>query len=210
MSNKEKYIQEMIDEIEEFIDDGKLSRFTPGKVVLEKDILVTMLEDLRRLVPAELERSRNIVLKKEAILEEAQAKADRIVQNAIKEASEMVEEHEIVKLATKRGNDIEQKAQSQSKEMLGKAREDAREIRLGAMEYTRDMMEGLESYMDSLKEAQTSIYTQLLEGIGGEIEDIHANSKEIKSQIAAVMGGAKEPKKRTIEDFIQPDSKEEK
>lgn len=210
MSNKEKYIQEMIDEIEEFIDDGKLSRFTPGKVVLEKDILVTMLEDLRRLVPAELERSRNIVLKKEAILEEAQAKADRIVQNAIKEASEMVEEHEIVKLATKRGNDIEQKAQSQSKEMLGKAREDAREIRLVAMEYTRDMMEGLESYMDSLKEAQTSIYTQLLEGIGGEIEDIHANSKEIKSQIAAVMGGAKEPKKRTIEDFIQPDSKEEK
>lgn len=210
MSNKEKYIQEMIDEIEEFVDDGKLSRFTPGKVVLEKDILVTMLEDLRRLVPAELERSRNIVLKKEAILEEAQAKADRIVQNAIKEASEMVEEHEIVKLATKRGDDIEQKAQSQSKEMLGKAREDAREIRLGAMEYTRDMMEGLESYMDSLKEAQTSIYTQLLEGIGGEIEDIHANSKEIKSQIAAVMGGVKEPKKRTIEDFIQPDSKEEK
>ncbi|MCI5951721.1 MAG: hypothetical protein MRZ63_05330 [Anaerostipes sp.] len=210
MSNKEKYIQEMIDEIEEFIDDGKLSRLNPGKVVLEKDIIVTMLEDLRRLVPAELERSRNIVLKKESILEEAQAKADRIVQNAIKEASEMVEEHEIVKLATKRGNDIEEKAKQRSDEMLHKAKEDSREIRLGAMEYTRDMMEGLESYMVSLKDAQTSIYTQLLDGLEGEIEDIHANKSEILSQIDTVINGPKEPKKRTIEDFIQPDNKEEK
>lgn len=195
MNNNEKNLHEMIDEIEDFVDDGKISRLNPGKVVLEKDILITMLEDLRTLVPSELERSHKIVMTKESIIDDAKVKADKIIQEAIKEASATVEQHEIVKLAKKRSADMERDAKQHADELLRKAKADAKEIRLGAMEYTSDMMEGLEAYMVSLKEAQTSIYSQLLDGIAGEIKDVHVNSREIKTQISAVMKAGKDVKK---------------
>ncbi|MEE1314118.1 MAG: hypothetical protein UHS41_10425 [Lachnospiraceae bacterium] len=195
MNNNEKNLHEMIDEIEDFVDDGKISRLNPGKVVLEKDILITMLEDLRTLVPSELERSHKIVMTKESIIDDAKVKADKIIQEAIKEASATVEQHEIVKLAKKRSADMERDAKQHADELLRKAKADAKEIRLGAMEYTSDMMEGLEAYMVSLKEAQTSIYSQLLDGIAEEIKDVHVNSREIKTQISAVMKAGKDVKK---------------
>lgn len=208
MSDKEKYLQEMIDDIEDYVDDGKTSRFNPGKVILERDILMTMLEDLRGLVPTEIERSHIIVQSKQNIMDEAKSKADVIIQNAIKEASVTVEEHEIVNLAKKRASDLEKQAQEYADELVDKAKKDAREIRLGAMEYTRDMMEGIGDYMESLKKAQTAIYSQLLDGIGDEISDIMTNGAQIEEQIQTMMNTGKEPKARTMEDFMQQDKGE--
>ncbi|MDO4169215.1 MAG: hypothetical protein Q4D45_04865 [Lachnospiraceae bacterium] len=210
MSDKEKYLQEMIDDIEDYVDDGKTSRFNPGKVILERDILMTMLEDLRGLVPTEIERSHIIVQSKQNIMDEAKAKADVIIQNAIKEASVTVEGHEIVNLAKKRAADLEKQAQEYADELVNKAKQDAREIRLGAMEYTRDMMDGIGDYMESLKKAQTTIYSQLLDGISDEISDIMANGAEIEEQIQAMTSAGKESKARTMEDFMQQDKGEKK
>lgn len=210
MSDKEKYLKEMIDDIEDYVDDGKAARFNPGKVVLERDILLTMLENLRETVPKEIERSQMIVQSKQNIMDEAKAKADSIIKDAIKEASVTVEDHEIVNLAKKRASDLEKQAQKYAEEVVAKAKQDAREIRLGAMEYTRDMMEGIGAYMESLKKAQTTIYSQLLEGIDDEIADITANGSEIKGQIQAMTNPGKSSKARTVEDFIKQDKGDKK
>ena len=35
----EKYLHEMIDDIEVLIDEAKPARFSPGKIMIEKDVL---------------------------------------------------------------------------------------------------------------------------------------------------------------------------
>ena len=43
----EKYLHEMIDDIEVLIDEAKPARFSPGKIMIEKDVLMTVIEELR-------------------------------------------------------------------------------------------------------------------------------------------------------------------
>ena len=65
----EKYLHEMIDDIEVLIDEAKPARFSPGKIMIEKDVLMTVIEELRKQIPGEIERSHKIILNKDAILE---------------------------------------------------------------------------------------------------------------------------------------------
>ena len=44
----EKYLHEMIDDIEVLIDEAKPARFSPGKIMIEKDVLMTVIEELRQ------------------------------------------------------------------------------------------------------------------------------------------------------------------
>jgi hypothetical protein len=200
MNEKEKYLQEMIDEIEEFVEDGKQSRFNPGKVTLDSEILMTMLEELRSHVPTEIERGHQIVQSKQDIIDDAKIQADNILKNAIKEASVTVEENEIVKLAKRRAEDIEQKSNQYAEDLVAKAKAEAKEIRLGAMEYTKDILSNMEAYMESLKKAQESIYSQLLDGIEADIVDLRDNNAQMDEQIRA-LERAGMPKARTIEDL---------
>jgi hypothetical protein len=200
MNEKEKYLQEMIDEIEEFVEDGKQSRFNPGKVTLDSEILMTMLEELRSHVPTEIERGHQIVQSKQDIIDDAKIQADNILKNAIKEASVTVEENEIVKLAKRRAEDIEQKSNQYAEDLVAKAKAEAKEIRLGAMEYTKDILSNMEAYMESLKKAQASIYSQLLDGIEADIVDLRDNNAQMDEQIRA-LERAGMPKARTIEDL---------
>ena len=62
----EKYLHEMIDDIEVLIDEAKPARFSPGKIMIEKDVLMTVIEELRKQIPGEIERSHKIILNKDA------------------------------------------------------------------------------------------------------------------------------------------------
>ena len=57
----EKYLHEMIDDIEVLIDEAKPARFSPGKIMIEKDVLMTVIEELRKQIPGEIERSQSEV-----------------------------------------------------------------------------------------------------------------------------------------------------
>ena len=60
----EKYLHEMIDDIEVLIDEAKPARFSPGKITIEKDVLMTVIEELRKQIPGELnEAIRSFLIK---------------------------------------------------------------------------------------------------------------------------------------------------
>ena len=82
----EKYLHEMIDDIEILIDEAKPARFNPGKVVIDRDVLITVIEELRKQIPGEVERSHKVMMNKDAILEDARIKAQNIVNQAAREA----------------------------------------------------------------------------------------------------------------------------
>lgn len=205
MNDKEKYLHEIIDDIEEFINDAKPARFNPGKVMVDEEILMTMLEELRSRLPSEMERSKQIVQSKQDIIDDAKIKADAILQNAIKEASETVEDHEIVQLAKRRAADIEREADQYADAAIAKAKAEAKELRVGAMEYTVDLMEDMKALMGRIQKTQDEIHSQVTERISAEIADIQANTVEIEGQLFAIKNPASASRGRTMDQFRQPD-----
>ena len=72
-------IEEIIEEIEEYVDGCKPSAFSPSKIIVNRDELESLLEELRTKTPEEIKRYQKIISNKEAILADAQNKADAII-----------------------------------------------------------------------------------------------------------------------------------
>lgn len=194
----EKYLHEMIDDIEILIDEAKPARFNPGKVVIDRDVLITVIEELRKQIPGEVERSHKVMLNKDAILEDARIKAQNIVDQAAREAGELIDENEIVEMAKMRAKEIEEGALSHANDVIHSASEEADQVRYGALQYTCDIMEDVQDYITRVKEGQQSLFDQLLSTLDSDIGSISTNYAEIKQQL----DGASRAKTRTVEDFV--------
>lgn len=194
----EKYLHEMIDDIEILIDEAKPARFNPGKVVIDRDVLITVIEELRKQIPGEVERSHKVMMNKDAILEDARIKAQNIVDQAAREAGELIDENEIVEMAKMRAGEIEEAALEHANEVIHSANEEAEQVRYGALQYTCDIMEDVQDYITKVKEGQQSLFDQLLSTLDSDIGSISTNYEEIRQQLDS----ASRTKPRTVEDFV--------
>nr|WP_330420380.1 hypothetical protein [Roseburia sp. AF25-25LB] len=92
-------MEQIIEEIEEYIDNCKYQPLSSTKIVVNKDELEELLTELKMKTPEEIKRYQKIISNKEAILADAQAKADAIIAQAQVQTSELVSEHQIMQQA---------------------------------------------------------------------------------------------------------------
>ena len=114
-------IEEIIEEIEDYIDSCKPSAFSSSKIVVNRDELEGLLEELRTKTPDEIKRYQKIISNKEAILADAQSKADAIIAQAQIQTNELVSEHQIMQQAYAQANEVVMIATKNAQEMLDKA-----------------------------------------------------------------------------------------
>ena len=164
MSSK---MEQIIEEIEEYIDGCKFQPLSSTKIIVNKEELEELIAELRAKTPEEVKRYQKIISNKEAILADAQAKADAIIAQAQVKTDELVSEHEIMQQAYAQANEVVMIATKQAQEILDNATNDANNIRMGAMQYTDDILKNLESTishaMDSSK-ARSDAYMSTLQG----------------------------------------------
>ena len=197
---EKKYLHEMIDDIEVLIDEAKPARFSPGKIMIEKDVLMTVIEELRKQIPGEIERSHKIILNKDAILEDARVKSQQMIDQAARDAGELIDQNEVVEMAKMRANEIETHAKDTARSVVHNANEEADQIRAGALRYVNEIMEDVQGYVASVKEAQESVFNQLLSALDSDLASIKTNAKEIEEQLSGV--SIPQARTRTVEDFI--------
>ena len=158
-------IEQIIDEIEDYIDGCKTQAFAPSKIIVNRETMEELLNELRSKTPDEIKRYQKIISNKEAILADAQTKADAIIAQV--KTDELVSEHEIMQQAYAQANEVVMIATKQAQEILDNATNDANNIRMGAMQYTDDILKNLESTishaMDSSK-ARSEAYMSALQG----------------------------------------------
>ena len=89
-------IEQIIEEIEEYVDSCKYQPLSTTKIVVNKEELEELLRELRLKTPDEIKRYQKIISNKDAILADAQKKADAIIEEARARAQEMVEQSEVM------------------------------------------------------------------------------------------------------------------
>ena len=97
MSSK---MEQIIEEIEEYIDGCKFQPLSNTKIIVNKEELEELIGELRAKTPEEIKRYQKIISNKEAILADAQAKADQIIAQAQVQTTELVSEHQMMQGAT--------------------------------------------------------------------------------------------------------------
>ena len=155
-------IEQLIDEIEEFVEGCKAQPFSQSKVIVPKDELFELLTELRLKTPDEIKRYQKIISNKDAILQDAQAKADKIIEDTKLQVQEMVKESEVMQQAYAQANEIVTLATQQAQEILDKATLEANEMRNAAMQYTDGLLADLENIISHSIDVANSRYENLI------------------------------------------------
>lgn len=176
-------IEQIIEEIEEYIDGCSYSPLSKKNIVVNKEEIEELLRELRMKTPDEIKRYQKILANKDAILNDAQAKAQAIVNQANIQLNELISEQEIMKQAYAQANAVVEAATIQAQEILNSAAADANEIRMGAMQYTDSMLANMQSIIQNTMESYNSRYASLVNSLNGYYEMIAENRQELAPTI---------------------------
>lgn len=183
-----KSIEDVMNEIEDFLNSCKTSALSSNKVVVPREEFDELFGELKVKIPAEIERCKKIMRSKEAILMDARRKADGIIAEASAKANQMVSETEIMALANQQAYETVEMARVQANDMLAQAAAESNEIRLGSMQYTNDIMLGIRNYVEATMEAERTNYENLIAALNNDYMIANANLDEIQNQIIEFTG----------------------
>lgn len=172
-------IEQMIDEIEEYIDGCKAQAFSSSKIVVNKEEIEELLSELREKTPREIERYQKIISNKEAILADAQTKADSIIAKAQVKTDQLVSEHQIMQQAYAQADEVVMAAQRQAQDIIDNATNEANSIRIGAMQYTDDILRNLESVISSSLAATRNYTDSYMGTLQSFLDTVSANRAEL-------------------------------
>ena len=180
MSSK---IEQLIDEIEDFIDGCKFQTFSSTNILVDKERMSELLRELRMKTPDEIKRYQKIISNKEAILNDAREKAEAMINEAQVHTDQMVNEHEIMQQAYAQANEVVKQAVSQAQQILDTATADANGIRQSAMKYTDDMLAELQGIIKTAIGDATVKYSGLLERLRNCETVIDKNRSDLYPQV---------------------------
>lgn len=177
MSSK---IEQIIEEIEEYIENCKYQAFSKTNIIMDKEEIEELLRELRMKTPDEIKRYQKIISNKEAILDDAKQKADAIISEAQIHTNNLINEHEIMQQAYAQANEVVRQATAQAQSILDDATQDANNIRLSAMQYTDDSLANLQTIINHAIESAQARYDNLLTSLEGCAQIVNANRAELR------------------------------
>lgn len=140
----------LLENLEELIENSSKVPFS-SKVMVDKEELGEILEEIRLKLPDELKQAKRIKDERLNIINDAQKEADELLKEAENKIIQMVDEHVITKQAI-----------MQKEEIIENANKISKEISCGTRDYADAILEKVE---DVLRET---------------MQVVHSNRKELK------------------------------
>ena len=181
----ESRIEQIIEEIEEYVDGCKYQPLSTTKIVVNKEELEELLRELRLKTPDEIKRYQKIITNKDAILADAQAKAEQIIADAEAKAQNMVSESEVMQKAFSQANETINKSNQQAQSILDSATSDANNIRFSAISYTDEMMANLGNILqDAINDFEPK-FNGISDSLRNALGIVNHNREELAPQTSA-------------------------
>lgn len=134
-------LDDLIDELEDALAEGRRLPFSGGRLLVDEERLLDIIDRMRVAIPEEHKRARRIVQEQERLIAEAQARVQQVLEE--------------------RG--LLEAVDSERARLLHQAEQEAAQVRAGADEYARQVLEELD---DRLTKLVTSVRNGLSE-LGG-------------------------------------------
>ena len=172
-------IEQLIDEIEEYIDNCKYKAFSTDVIMVNKAEIDELLRELRMKTPEEIKRYQKIISNKEAILNDAKQKAQELINDATIQTNELISEHQIMQQAYAQANEIVELATKQAQEILDSATIEANSVKTAAMQYTDDILRNLENTISHSMDTAKARHEAYVSSLQGFLDVVTANRAEL-------------------------------
>lgn len=176
-------IEQLIGEIEEYIDDCKFQPLSNTKILVNKEELEELLVELRLRIPDEIKQYQKIISNQDAILTDARTQADAMIEKATAQTNELVNEHEIMQRAYEAANQVIEDANNQAQTIVDAAVRDADNIRQGAVQYTQDMLKSVENIINHTMEGAQGRFDSFMSSLKSSYDIVSANRTELDHSI---------------------------
>ena len=176
-------IEQLIGEIEEYIDSCKFQPLSNTKILVNKEELEELLVELRLRVPDEIKQYQKIISNQDAILTDARTQADAMIEKATAQTNELVNEHEIMQRAYEAANQVIEDANVQAQAIVDAAVKDADNIRQGAVQYTQDMLQSVENIINHTMEGAQGRFDSFMSSLRSSYDIVAANRAELDNSI---------------------------
>ena len=172
-------IEQLIDEIETYIDNCKYQPFSNTKIIVDKEEIDELLRELRMKTPDEIKRYQKIISNKEAILNDARAKAEALINDATIHTNELINEHEIMQQAYAQANEVVTMATKQAQDILDNATIEANNMRSAAMQYTDGILANVENLLTQTMKTTQDHYDSFISSLNQYNHVVNANRVEL-------------------------------
>lgn len=176
-------IEQLIGEIEEYIDGCKYQPFSNSNIVVNRDELEELLVELRLRIPDEIKQYQKIISNREAIMGEARQQADSILAQANAQTNELVNEHEIMQKAYSQANDIIEQANLQAQQIVDRSVDDANAMRQSAVQYTDDMLKSLQTIISHSMEGAQGRFDAFMNSMQSSFDIVSSNRQELTGAV---------------------------
>lgn len=176
-------IEQLIGEIEEYIDGCKFQPLSNTKILVNKEELEELLVELRLRIPDEIKQYQKIISNQDAILTDARTQADAMIEKATAQTNELVNEHEIMQRAYEAANQVIEDANNQAQTIVDAAVRDADNIRQGAVQYTQDMLKSVENIINHTMEGAQGRFDSFMYSLKSSYDIVSANRAELDHSI---------------------------
>ena len=196
-------IEQTIEDIYQYLETCKPARLYQNKIIVDKDELLELLEELRLSAPDEIRRYQKVITNRDDILNEAQKRAETMLSQAQAKTDQLLDESEIMQAAYTRAEEIMRQATEEATALVDQAARESDDMRRGALAYTNDLLNDAKLHIQQgLKDAE-AVHQRYADALKNSISIIDGNISELMGQMG---GGSGAPAGAAEEKPVQQDA----
>lgn len=176
-------IEQLINNIYDFIEDCKPNPLAPSKIIVAKDQLLDLVDELKRRMPDEIKRYQKIIANRDTIIADAEEKARVIESEAREQASQLVNETEIMQAAYKQANELIQNATAEAERIRVESEEARETIRTGVLSYAEDILSKVQTMMDQSYRQTKENSERLVSCLEQHLRSIESDRHELLAEL---------------------------
>ena len=178
-------IEQIITEIEEYIDNCKFQPLSTSKIIVNKDDIDELLAELRLRTPEEIKKYQKIIANKDAIINDAKERSEAMISEATAHINQLVSEHEIMQKAYAEANSVIDQAQQEAQGIVDSAKAEANDLKTRAMQYTDDILSNVQSILSTGLQNFGTAQERLMTDLDDSLNVVVQSRKELAGQDTA-------------------------
>lgn len=201
-------IEDSIAEIKEYIENCKNVPLAPGKIMVNREEIEELIDELAQNAPEEIKQLRKIVANSEAILNDAKAKAEALINDATIQTNQLLSENEIMLQAYQQADEVVAVATQQAQAIVDNATEEANQLREAAYAYMDDMMANMENIFEAAMQVNENKFQEMQGSMEHFYNIVKTNRAELHGNDATVQEQAPAPSYNTGNISVTTDTDE--
>ncbi len=140
----------LLDRLENLIASSRRMPLVNQIILKEADIL-SVIDEMRMVIPDEIQQARRIVQDKERILSQANVEAANIVSRARAESERAMNREGLLRAAEGRSQELMRQAEEQAQELVRQAKRHSEHLQNDADTYVSETLHGLKEHLTSIE-----------------------------------------------------------